>query len=230
MNPAVDQLPHRPRKTSFELVHNVYHTVPSKMSIAGQHLMGMKQTLDVINRMEADRIIGRYAIAGAVAAYNYIEPTVTEDVDILVAFDSSPRQPQSGLVTLGPVLSYLKDKGYSEFRKEGILIEGWAVQFIPVASDLDAEALAKADDVELEIGPNEGSVKARVLRPEYLIATALRVGRPKDRLRIAQFLDEAAVGLESLCDVIGRHGLGDAWLTFCGRAGIADPCKIKSIP
>ena len=107
--------------------------------------MGMKQTLNVINRMEADRIIGRYAIAGAVAAYNYIEPTVTEDVDILIAFDSGPRQPQSGLVTLGPILSYLKDKGYSEFRKEGILIEGWAVQFIPVASDLDAEALAKAE-------------------------------------------------------------------------------------
>ena len=49
--------------------------------------MGMKQTLDVINRMEADGIIGRYAIAGAVAAYNYIEPTVTEDLDILVSFD-----------------------------------------------------------------------------------------------------------------------------------------------
>jgi hypothetical protein len=29
--------------------------------------MGMKQTLDVINRMEADGIIGRYAIAGEVA-------------------------------------------------------------------------------------------------------------------------------------------------------------------
>jgi len=34
--------------------------------------MGMKQTLDVINRMEVDGIIGRYAIAGAVAAYNYV--------------------------------------------------------------------------------------------------------------------------------------------------------------
>jgi hypothetical protein len=44
--------------------------------------MGMKQTLDVINRMEADGIIGRYAIAGAVAAYNYIEPSLTEDLDI----------------------------------------------------------------------------------------------------------------------------------------------------
>ena len=82
--------------------------------------MGMKQTIDVINRMEADGIIGRYAIAGAVAAYNYVEPTVTEDVDILIAFDPGHRL-QTGLITLGPILSYLKDKGYSDFRKEAFL-------------------------------------------------------------------------------------------------------------
>src|SRR5437763_1962916 len=117
----------------------------------------MKQTLDVINRMEADGIIGRYAIAGAVAAYNYVEPAVTEDVDILIAFASNDNRPRSGLITLSPILSYLKDNGYSDFRKEGILIEGWAVQFIPVASDLDAEALEKAADVKLEVHPNEGS-------------------------------------------------------------------------
>jgi hypothetical protein len=191
--------------------------------------MGMKQTLDVINRMEADGIIGRYAIAGAVAAYNYVEPTVTEDVDILIAFDSGHR-PQTGLITLEPILSYLKGNGYSDFRKEGILIEGWAVQFIPVASDLDAEALAAADEVDLEILPNEGSVKTRVLRPEYIVATALRVGRPRDRLRIIQFLEEEAVDIETLCNVISRYDLGEAWLTFCGRTGIVDPCKIKSIP
>jgi hypothetical protein len=91
--------------------------------------MGMKQTLDVINRMEADGIVGRYAIAGAVAAYNYVEPTVTEDLDILIAFDSG-RPLQTGLITLGPILSYLNDKGYSDFRKEGLIIEGWAVQFL----------------------------------------------------------------------------------------------------
>lgn len=36
--------------------------------------MGIKQTLDVINEMERDGVIERYAIGGAVAAYNYIEP------------------------------------------------------------------------------------------------------------------------------------------------------------
>jgi hypothetical protein len=186
----------------------------------------MKQTLDVINRMEADGIIGRYGIAGAVATYNYVEPTVTDDLDVLVAFDPVPAGP--GLVTLGPILSYLKDRGYSDFRREGILIEGWPVQFIPVAGDLDAEALARADDVEIEIDRAEGPVGTRVLRPEYIVAIALRVDRPKDRLRILQFLEEEAVDLDALCDVIGRHGLRDAWRAFCRRSGVVDPCPERS--
>src|SRR5579871_6632908 len=113
--------------------------------------LGMKQTIDVINRMEADGIIGRYAIAGAVAAYNYVEPTITDDLDILVAFERSGGRAQPGLITLGPILAYLKDKGYSEFQREALLIEGWAVQFIPVASDLDAEALEKAREIDIQI-------------------------------------------------------------------------------
>src|SRR3989449_11564987 len=104
--------------------------------------MGLKQTLDVLNAMEADGIIGRYAISGAVAAYNYIEPTVTADLDILISFHETSARPKSGLITLAPIFAYLKAKGYQEHRKEGLIIQGWPVQFLPVASDLDAEALA----------------------------------------------------------------------------------------
>ena len=50
--------------------------------------MGIKQTLDVINEMEREGVIGRYAIGGAVAAYNYIESAVTEDLDIFVTFET----------------------------------------------------------------------------------------------------------------------------------------------
>ena len=192
--------------------------------------MGMKQTLDVINRMEADGIIGRYAIAGAVAAYNYVEPSVTDDLDILVSFEDVPARPQSGLITLSPILSYLKDKGYSEYHKEGLLVEGWPVQFLPVASELDAEALVRAEDVEIEINPSESSVKTRVLRPEYIVATELTIGRPRDRIRITQFLDEQAVDLAALRDVLERHGLRDAWRTFCRHAGIPDPCDVEQMP
>jgi len=188
----------------------------------------MKQTLEVINRMQADGIIGRYAIAGAVAAYNYVEPSVTDDLDILVSFDAIPGQPQSGLITLSPIFSYLQDKGYSEFHKEGLVIEGWPVQFLPVASDLDAEALARAEEVEVEMTPSEDSVKTRVLRPEHIVATALRIDRPRDRIRITQFLEEQAVDLDALCDVVDRHRLRGAWRAYCERAGISDPLRCTS--
>jgi hypothetical protein len=176
--------------------------------------MGMKQTLDVLNTMEADGVIGRYALAGAVAAYYYIEPTVTEDLDILVAFRQPVGQRTTGVITLAPIFSYLKAKGYDEFRREGIVVEGWPVQFLPVADVLDAEALAQAEDVDLLIDELQGSARTRVLRSEHLAAIALRVGRPKDFVRIAQFLEENAVERSALCEVIERHGLKAAWHLF----------------
>ena len=187
--------------------------------------MGMKQTLEVINAMEADGLIGRYAVAGAVAAYNYIEPTLTDGVDILISFNEPSNQLKPGLVTLAPIFAYLKMKGYADFRKEGLVIEDWAVQFLPVANDLDAEALAHAQEVEIRISETEGSVRTRVLRPEYLVAICLRVGRPKDLIRITQFLEENAVDFAALCQVLGSHNLEGAWRTFCRRIGIADPCR-----
>jgi hypothetical protein len=190
--------------------------------------MGMKQTLDIINAMEADGVMGRYAIAGAVAAYNYIEPAVTEDVDILISLDVPSSTSRSGLVTLAPILAYLKSRGYDQYRKEGLLIEGWPVQFLPVADDLDAEALVQAQNIEIMINAEAGVVKTRVLRPEHLIAISLRVGRPKDAIRIIQFLDASAVNLERLCDVLARHHLMDMWRAFCQRTGIANPCDLQS--
>jgi hypothetical protein len=89
--------------------------------------MGIKQTLDALNAMEADGVIGRYAIAGAVAAYNYVEPAPTEDPDIIIAFEASPAKAVSGLVSLEPIYAYLKQKGFATHRKEGILIGEGAI-------------------------------------------------------------------------------------------------------
>ena len=188
--------------------------------------MGMKQTLDVINRMEADGVIGRYAIAGAVAAYNYIEPALTNDLDILVSFDMPATEGKINLISLDPVYSYLKKKGYNEHREEGIVIEGWPVQFLPVASPLDAEALAQAGDVDIEIDKAEGSVTTRILRPEHIVANALRVGRPQDFIRVIQFLQERAVDLMRLCSLLDHYNLKREWQSFCQRAGMDDPCRL----
>ena len=188
--------------------------------------MGMRQTLDVINRMQADGIIGKYAIAGAVAAYNYIEPAVTDDLDILVSFGDPATPGQPALISLEPIYNYLKAKGYDEHRKEGIVIEGWPVQFLPVATPLDREALERAEDVAIEISNEARSIRSRVLRPEHIIANALKVGRPQDFIRIAQFLDEKAVNIAALCALLDRHGLTSSWQSFCRRSGIDDPCAL----
>jgi hypothetical protein len=185
--------------------------------------MGMKETLDVINRMEADGVISRYAIAGAVAAYNYIEPTLTEDLDLLVSFDAGSNKPQPGLITLEPVLSYLKQHGYDQFRAEGIVVEGWPVQFLPLGNELDTEALEQSVETEIHIPNSSAAVRTRLLRAEHVVATALRVGRPKDFIRIAQFVESNAVDLRLLRGVLERHKLLDAWRSFCRRAGLTDP-------
>ena len=46
--------------------------------------MNIKEAIAIINRMQADGIIGRYAIGGAVGATFYLEPITTLDY-------SSPR-------------------------------------------------------------------------------------------------------------------------------------------
>jgi hypothetical protein len=189
--------------------------------------MAIKETLEIINAMEADGVIGRYAIAGAVAAYNYIEPAVTNDLDILVSFREARHQVGTGLITLAPIFSYLKARGYDEHRKEGVVIGGWPVQFLPIANDLDAEALAAAEEVEIEVNATI-KVRTRILRAEHIVATCLRVGRPRDFIRITQFLEEDAVNIAALCAVLDRHGLTPEWQSFCRRTGIPDPCVVKA--
>jgi hypothetical protein len=187
----------------------------------------MKETLDVLNRMVADRVIGQYAIGGAVATYNYIEATVTDDLDILIAVDILQERPTSGLLLLTPITQYLAERGYTEWREEGIIIGGWPVQFLPVASDLDAEALEQAFDQVIQIDGGE-PVRTRILRAEHLVAIALKVGRPKDHLRIVEFLQAGAVDKALLCALLDRHGLGEVWQEFCNRTGISNPCQLDS--
>jgi len=123
---------------------------------------------------------------------------------------------------LAPTWAYLGQRGYAELRHAGAVVGGWPVKFQPVASALDAEGLDQARDIELEPG-----LTVRVLCPEHLVATALSVGRPKDHVRIAQFLEEGAVNLTELCPLLDRHGLTDKWRAFCLRHGIPDPCAAE---
>jgi len=97
------------------------------------------------------------------------------------------------------------------------VIEGWPVQFLPVASDLDVEGLDQAIDVEI------ANIKVRVLRPEHLVATAVKVGRPKDYLRILAFLSSEHLDRSALAKVLERHNLWGAWGDYCRKTGLTDP-------
>jgi predicted nucleotidyltransferase len=164
----------------------------------------MKDTLHVLNRMEAEGVIGRYAIGGAVGALFYLEPSDTADVDVFVSFGGD----QETLISLAPIYDWLHAQGFTEHRKEGIVIGDWPVQFLPLVDALDEEALAEAIDTEVD------GVPTRVMTAEHLVALALRTGRGKDYLRILAFLDSEILNEEKLDTVLELAGLVDKWQKF----------------
>src|SRR5271165_7107801 len=93
----------------------------------------VKATLEAINQMKADGIIGKYAIGGAVGATLYLEPAATLDVDIFVTL---PAAPDSLLLSLGPIYDYLMARG-AGVEDEHIVVGGWPVQFLPPSDDLE---------------------------------------------------------------------------------------------
>ncbi len=166
-------------------------------------------------------MIGNYAIAGAVAALNYIEPMLTEALDILISIDGFDKR-TSGLLLLGPIEKALVEMGYKERSAIGYKIESWPVQFLPVASALDEEALGQAVEVNVA-EPGEPPLMARTLSAEHVVAVALKVGRTKDSMRIQAFLEQKAVDLSRLKSVLERHNLMEAWKAFCLRNAIQNP-------
>jgi hypothetical protein len=164
----------------------------------------MKATLQVVNQMQADGVISQYAIGGAIGATFYLEPTSTFDIDIFVSFQNVRG---SSLVSLEPIYSYLKARGCKS-EKEHVVIEGWPVQFLPPGDALDEEALAKAVQTDVD------GIPTRVMTAEHLVAIALKIGRPKDRIRIAQFIESGILNQTRLTQILNRHGLLVKWEQF----------------
>ena len=147
--------------------------------------------------MQADGVIGKYAIGGAVGATFYLEPAATLDVDVFVMV---PAASSGTLLSLAPIYEYLKARGGFE-EGEHIVVEGWPVQFLPPSDDLELEALAEAVPTTVE------EVSTWVVTAEHLAAIAMRTGRPKDHLRILQLLEQNVVDRKKLQIIIERHNL-----------------------
>jgi hypothetical protein len=84
----------------------------------------MEKVIRVLNRMQAEGVIEKYAIGGGIAAIYYLEAYHTDDIGVFI---SPVAVGGSGLVSLDPVYAYLETLGYHPV-KEGVLIEDWLVQ------------------------------------------------------------------------------------------------------
>jgi hypothetical protein len=162
----------------------------------------MKKTFAVLNQMVSAGALENYAVAGAIGAMFYVEPFSTEDLDVLVM------TPQDRLIIELPGWDYLKAHGYTEIEKEGIVVEGWPVQFLPAKTPLEREAYLNAEVLDVD------EVPVRVVLAEHLVAIMLSVGRPKDIARIQMFLSQSAVKVGALEKVIVRHGLSQKWTNY----------------
>src|SRR5260370_33224902 len=134
----------------------------------------MKQVFTLLSEMGRDGALENYAAAGAIGAMFYVEPFSTQDIDVFV-------MPEDRLVIELPGLDYLKARGYTEFRNEGIVIEDWPVQFLPATTQLEQEAYLNAETSSLD------EVPVRVVSPEHWVTIMVRVGRVKDFARGSMF-------------------------------------------
>jgi hypothetical protein len=164
-----------------------------------------KKTFAVLNQMVADGVVENYAIAGAVGAIFYVEAFSTKDLDVIVPMT------EDRIVIELPEFEYLKARGYKNFENEGIVVEGWPVQFLPATTPLEREAYLKAQVIDVD------GVSVRVARPEHLVAIMVNVGRPRDIARIAMFVSQDAVEMAALEDVLSRHGLSEKWVEYKKR-------------
>jgi hypothetical protein len=166
--------------------------------------VNIREVIRTINQMQADGVIERYAIGGAVGATFYLEPMDTLDVDVFVSF-----KPEPGSVLISPraIFDYLTARGFA-LEGDCVVIGGWPVQFLPPTSPLAEEALAAAVEVDVE------DARVSVFTAEHLAAIALETGRGKDKARLLQFIEAGALNVTRFEAILTRYGLVDRWQRF----------------
>lgn len=168
----------------------------------------MKTAIALAKEMKDQGVILDYAMAGTVAAMFWMEPLDTSDLDFLVI--PTP-QDAAGPIAGAGMISFLSSKGF-KWKQQAVVIDGVPVDFILVPTPLEEEAVRGA--VTKRPAPGDS---VRVVRPEYLLAIALRVGRTKDLLK-AKMLDSSPdVDRRRLEALLDRYKLLTAYRKLEGR-------------
>jgi hypothetical protein len=154
----------------------------------------LAEILRAANLLEAEHFIADYAIGGAIAAIFYIEPFATFDIDLFY-------KPVNDALDAGipAIFERLRQLGWT-VEGDHLLCRNFPVQFL-AGSSLTSEAVENALVTEYQ------GVQTKVFRPEYVVAIAVQVGRPKDRSRIAQMLEQADIDRSYLAQILDRYRL-----------------------
>jgi hypothetical protein len=169
-------------------------------------MLATAKAIQVVNQLCAEGYISKYAIGGAIGALFYIEPTQTQDIDIFVHLNPVPG---STLVSLSPILTRLKELGYTLWEEDKVVVEGWPIQFLPATKKIEIEAIEQAVAQPLADG-----VSTFVPPPEYLMVIAIDLGRPKDIIRLQQFYMEGVYEPVKLDVLLESHGLIQKWQRY----------------
>ena len=160
----------------------------------------MKKTLEILNKLVADKVIDSYAIGGAMGAMFYTEAVMTVDLDVFVLFPDT-----NDLLPLAPLYSRLKEWGYLPDANEGecVNIEGIPVQFLPAFDGLLQDALANARTFDYQ------GVPSKVMRAEHLAAICVQTGRMKDKLRVWTLMESDGFDAGAFDALLNKFGLSE---------------------
>jgi len=169
-------------------------------------MSGMEKTLVVLNELEENQVIERYALGGGIAVTFHAEPMLTYGLDAFVLLP----QASGKIISLTPIYAFLRAKGFPAHR-EHVMIHGHPVQFIPAYNALVEEAVRTAQAVSYR------KVRTQIVRVEHLVAILFQTNRLKDRTRVVLLLEEAEIDRKELQAILKRHGLMSRWKEFSGE-------------
>lgn len=164
--------------------------------------MNFPEAIPVINQMQADGVIERYAIGGDSATSLYLESVTPRHLEIVVPL---PALPGKLIVSPTRIFEYLLGKG-AIFEGQFMRIGDTKTLFVPPSTPLLEEAWREAPVRDLEGNP------APVFTANHLAALAFQSGRAN--ARVLEFAAADVLEVDPFHAILQRHGLTDRWREF----------------
>ncbi len=166
------------------------------------NIASFEKVIEVLNAMQNENIVEKFAIGGAFAATLHNEPISTIDLDIFFFLKEKSDSP---ILSLSKIYEFASENRFA-FDHEFINIYGWLVQFVEAShNDLWKESIENADIIKI------GNFQVSVIGREHLVAMWLFAGRIKDYEKIAKFWEAEILDETKLFNILQRHNLTAKW-------------------